>query len=71
MASLVFGFVIGVGTGTWLRDQYEFPTSDRIQQALKLFERDQEVQKKEIEEVVKEAEQRVLGPSTSADQSTS
>jgi hypothetical protein len=39
MASFIIGFVVGIYTGAILREEYEFPTSEKVSQALDLFRR--------------------------------
>jgi len=50
MAQFVIGFVLGVYTGSVLREEYEFPTPEKIQQAVSLFRKNDAAIKKAREE---------------------
>lgn len=57
MASAVAGFVLGLYAGALIREEYYFPTSEKIQQAVEIFKRNEEAiveaQKKGESEPVK------------------
>jgi hypothetical protein len=37
MASFIFGIVVGAYTGAMVREEYYFPTAEKIQQAFKVY----------------------------------
>lgn len=53
---MVVGLALGVVAGTWVREEYHFPTSERLRTALKIFEKPQY----DISLIVKRAEEKVL-----------
>lgn len=58
MAQFIIGFILGAYTGTVLREEYEFPTSEKIEQALAIFRKNEDAIKKarlEYEETLAES----------------
>ena len=50
MASALVGFALGVYAGTLLREEYHFPTNERIQRAINIFKDNEEKIEKAREE---------------------
>lgn len=55
MASFLVGMVMGIYTAGLLREEYYFPTSDKIKQAVEIYQKNHEA----IQQAKKEAESKM------------
>lgn len=53
MASNLLGFVLGLYTGAMIREEYYFPTSEKIAEAVRIFKKNEEI----IEAAAKESKE--------------
>ena len=57
MATAGLGFILGLVAGTQLREQYDFPTPDKLVEVTKLFHK--ESLESNIQVTIEEAEKRI------------